>query len=484
MLLRARWLFAWLGVAGVGLIALDATRVLVTDGIRTVRALEQPPVLPGLLLAAVAICGVVAAVLVAARLPDAGRRGEVAALGLGLALTVGLRIALAATLDSPLTGEATFYDEMAHGVLNGQCCFADRPTGYPILLAGAYALIGRGALAGELLNLVAAVVTGLAIYALVRAVLGPRAAVIAVVIHAVWPAGVLMSNTRFTETVYIAGLLLSILAAVGTRPGAAGSAASGLLLALSQYIRPTSLALAPALLLGRLWPSAPWRNALVSTVGPFVLALLLVLLPVLDHNLRAHGEVSPLTSSFGGWSLFVGTNQGKSGGRWNRADWELLPTLSPDDTWRDSKVAGQLGIERIRENIPGFVRLAARKFHTTWGGEDYGVQYAYTRRADRAEFTFLNLLSQAFYVAVTALAALSLFLNRHRLDRLAALTVGATLLTIATHVFLEARDRYHAFLVPLFVCLAAGLIAQWIDSRRLVRRPAPSGTPSASILAP
>lgn len=473
--MKGRWLLSWLGIAVMALIALDAALVLGLDGYRALRSSGQPEVLPGLLLAGAAMAGIGATAAVAARLPEAGRRGEIVALVLGMGLTVALRGGLAIALDSPLTGEAILYDEMAQGVIDGQCCFADRPTGYPILLAGAYALVGRGAFAGELLNLVAAVVGAVVLYGLVRAILGPRAASIALVLHAVWPAGILLSNARFTETVYVAGLLLSIAAAVVTRPGAAGSALSGGLLALGQYIRPTTLVLAPAILLGRLWPSTRPRPAILAGLAPFVLAGVVVLLPVLDHNLRTHGEASPLTSTFGGWSLYVGTNQ-SSGGRWNRADWERLPNLSPGDLWEDSRVAGRLGIERIRENVPGFVRLAARKFHTTWAAEDYGVQYAFTRRAGRPEFTFLNLTGQAFYAIVTALAAAGLYLGRKRLDRLSALVVAVTLITVLTHVFVEARDRYHAYLVPFFICLAAGGLASWLDRRRLAARAGPETT--------
>ena len=56
------------------------------------------------------------------------------------------------------------------------------------------------------------------------------------------------------------------------------------------------------------------------------MAFVIALLPVFAHNLAAHGELSPSTSSFGGWSPYMGSNQASNGG-YNRADADFIHSL-------------------------------------------------------------------------------------------------------------------------------------------------------------
>ncbi len=58
-------------------------------------------------------------------------------------LAIGIRAVIAVAFDAPLAGENRIIHEQALGVLDGaNCCFSHRPMGYPLTLAGAYALLG------------------------------------------------------------------------------------------------------------------------------------------------------------------------------------------------------------------------------------------------------------------------------------------------------------------------------------------------------
>lgn len=87
--------------------------------------------------------------------------------------------------------------------------------------------------------------------------------------------------------------------------------------------------------------------------------------------------------------------------------------------------------------------------------------------------TFLTLISQTFYAAVTVAAALALLSRRKSLDRLTMLIVAIALTIAVLHVFVEVRDRYHAYLVPLVIALATS----WKAS---LRRPSHQMPPSPS----
>ncbi|MBA3851483.1 MAG: glycosyltransferase family 39 protein [Chloroflexi bacterium] len=183
-----------------------------------------------------------------------------------------------------------YYDGVAAGFLRGECCFVTRPMGYPLMLAGAYGLIGRGALAGEVLNIFAALAGAMVLAAVVRRAFGTSAAAIAVVLYACWPAGALMTTARMSETVYTSQLLVTVGAAVVGGTGAGWGLLTGALLGLSNYIRATSVALVPIFLVVRLLQRPkPWR-AVTAGATALVLGFLVVLTPVIQYNLREHRE--------------------------------------------------------------------------------------------------------------------------------------------------------------------------------------------------
>jgi len=472
---------AWAGIALFAAIAALAVRELASGLVRAAGRLDHPAVLPGLSLALVTVGAGLAILAAAARLADRGRDGERIALIVGISLLVGVRLAVAAVQDGVPGGEMQFYHELAVGVRQGACCFSDRPMGYPILLAGAYGLLGPGVVATETLNTVLAAMAGIALFVLVRGAYGPRAASLALVMYAIWPASVLMTVVRLPETAYDGLVVLGALTAIQARPGWRGSALTGAILGIAQYFRPSTPLLLLAYLLARIWPMAALRRALALGALPLVATFMLVLAPVIDHNLREHGEASISTSAWGGWSLYVGTNAA-SGGEWTRADVRRIQALGAVDPWSRSRIAGPLGVRRILDDPPRFGRLALRKFNTLWATEEYGVQYGMDRRLpELPEATFPALVSQIFYVGVVVAATLALYRSRKRLDQLAVLAIGTAFIVTAMHTFLEVRDRYHSYVVPLVIALAAGGLSG--HAALTDGRPAPA-EPAASTREP
>jgi hypothetical protein len=455
-----RTAFTALGILALAGIAVAALVNLGIDLALAARRLDQPGVPLAVVLNGVAAAGAVAAVATVGWVAGRGRRGERIALGAGLLILVALRVAVAVLIDGVTDGEMAQYRSLAEGVLSGSCCFGDRPMGYPVALAAVYAALGVSTFADEMVNTAFAAVAGLALFGLVRAAYGPRAAGVALAAYAVWPAGVLLTVVRLPETGYDAAILLGAVAAVVTRPGIAGSALTGGILGLAQYFRPSTTALLPAFILARAWGHRRAGRSLVTTAVPVLALFLVVLLPAVEHNLRTHGALSVDTSSYGGWSLYMGTNQ-RTGGRFSPEDAERLEAAAPGSKWEQSRVGARLGMQRITDDPVGFAALAARKVVTLWGTEDDAVDYALQRRLSRqAASTFPGLLVQGFWVVATVAAAFGLWLQRAAPGRLAVLTIGVTLTVTAIHAFLEVRSRYHAYVVPLLLAMAAvGLVS-------------------------
>jgi hypothetical protein len=174
--------------------------------------------------------------------------------------------------------------------------------------------------------------------------------------------------------------------------------------------------------------------------------LVIALVPVIV----ATGGIS--TSSLGGWTLLVGTNQ-ESDGRFNLADRHLYRQVWGDD--RDA-LAREEALRRIVSDPLGFAALAVRKVHTMWAREYYGVQFALTDAGAPGWIrASARLISQAFYAGVFVAAVLALWQMRRGPPVLAAVILAIVLIVAAVHVFTEVQHRYHAYVVPLLIVLTA-----------------------------
>jgi 4-amino-4-deoxy-L-arabinose transferase-like glycosyltransferase len=415
-------------------------------------------------LVAVTVATVLAAALVLVTTWVAHRRPPIFGLLCGMTILVVLRLVVVVLIDAPLHNDPLFQNDLALGVLKGQCCFSHRPMGYPIALAGAYAIFGPQIAVAEVLNLAFAVATGWFVYDTARRAWDKTVGAAALATFAVMPSQILLTPVPLTETMYAMLISGTVWAAVAFRArpliAAAGSAA---LLALSQYVRSTSVAFLPALLVVPLLDAATWRRVAQQAVVS-VAVFLLVLLPVVQFNLQAHRELSISTSAYGGWTLYVGTNQ-KFDGQWNPEDAARMEAFPGDSVWEKSEVAGREGIKRITSDPAGFIALVVRKFGVQWANEDYGANYAIGPGVAGNVRPSLHLLGSLVYIGLLLLTLFGLLLERHRRPAALVLALMILVAVVIIHVFAEVTGRYHAYVIPL-LCIIAGVSWSWILGMR------------------
>lgn len=130
--------------------------------------------------------------------------------------------------------------------------------------------------------------------------------------------------------------------------------------------------------------------------------------------------------------------------------------------WERSAAAGRLGLQRIMDDPGGFAGLVVRKFRVQWADDSYGATYALSLPsvAERTQAIF-GLLSQLFYVALTAVAAIAVVQARNSRPSGHFLLVVLITGVAAAHVLIEVQARYHAYLIPVLIGLAAPLVALW-----------------------
>jgi len=386
----------------------------------------------------------------------------------GPLLLVGLLRAIAILpVETPLptNNDPGFLHNLAVGVLDGGSpLFSARPMAYSAMLAVLYAAFGVHPALAEVLNLGLALLAGWMLFLLVEGEWGRRAAAVALTLYALVPSQILLTTTIFTETAYSAFLIASLaLCTVALRRSSVLVAvAAGAVLAVSQYVRPLSQALLATFVLVPFLAGlrAVRAAALAAAIG---LTFVGVLLPVAVHNVETFGDLSLSTSSYGGWSVFVGANQ-DANGMFNRRDQAILRETEGDSVWEQSEILGREGWRRITSDPRGFAELALRKFRILWADDTY-AEGAALGGSNAAEWlrVALRLASQAAYVAIAAAAALGMWRQRHRAPPAAILLAGVIITIAAAHVFIEVQPRYHAYVVPLLCALAGMAIAGGVE---------------------
>jgi hypothetical protein len=238
------------------------------------------------------------------------------------------------------------------------------------------------------------------------------------------------------------------------------------------------------------------------------LATAIAVLPIVALNVIHLGRVSPSTSLYTGWQLYLGANV-ETVGRWNAADWERVYALVPGsrvslsrqyaqgefdaDGLRIAAARDDAALVLYRERIArvglGFVAMMPAKFVSGWGGAFDAAGWVFPLAADgSAPFERLaaRATSQVAWVALLLLAAVGQLTAGRRIRPLALVTTSIVVPITASLLLLETKGRYHEYAVPVLAGLAA--IALWRGTglvlRRIPTRSAPADTPQAGSLQP
>jgi 4-amino-4-deoxy-L-arabinose transferase-like glycosyltransferase len=465
----------------------------------------------GLAAALVLIVALAAiAIFVGLRLESQGRWRL--AVGLALVTVIALRLLAVVTLDSPIVSDWKAYLDTAREMLAGSGFWSARPPGYPLVLAGAFALGGVTPFVGEIVNVAASVATALAILALVRQTFDDRVALLAVFAFAIIPSAVLWTAILGVETIY--GLLLVVIAlAAATMVRSSlrlivAGVALGVALGVAQYVRASSQFLLLAFLVLPLALPMPRREGLAIVVTS-LLGFAVVVAPAAAWNASANDRISLSPYLYDGWIAYVGlsvAHQGQFNDEddatvWNATGLSNDGQMPADAASRQSMpfdpqliadqraynvAAGRLALERLAAVGPGIVPLAVGKAVVLWQRADQAAAWILPSSASGAArdlYSMLRELSQVGWVLVLVGGVLALVAGL-RLgdvpgDRVVVIAVISVLVvaTAAIHVVAQVNPRFHEYLVPALCALAAiGYADAFATIRR--RRSAAAGLPA------
>lgn len=424
-----------------------------------------------------------------------------------IALALALRLVYLSeirdhALFSVLTADPAVYHAQAMDVLGGKLApahayFHSSPL-YPLFLAAVIRLAGPGLHAVRLVQACVGCLSVCLIYVLSRLTVGPRPALAASALAALYVPFIFFEGEHLEITLVIAFLAgaLILLQGAGTRaheearPPVWRAAAAGALLGLAALGKPNLLLFAPV--------GAAWlihRSGALQRVGPrasrtgrrshgargagrrgakrlppdrtlarerlgaalFLVAAGIVILPATVHNYRAEGDLIPVSSN-GGINLFIGNHPGAPG-----------TFTVPADMRLDLRVASRAAAERatgrelsagevsdywagmafafMRERPAMWLEQTARKFALFWN--HYEIPNHYDLRFVAGFAPLLRLPLGTFaVVAPLGIAGLCLALFRRRNVGLLAV-FGVTFMCSVVPFFITGRYRLAIALVLL-----------------------------------
>ena len=409
-----------------------------------------------------------------------------------LLLALAIRLLLLWAMPQEPISDARWYlvraTEMAQGMGYQEAGHptAFWPVGYPAVIAAALAIGGPTLLGPLVVNLVAAAATLGLIVGLARLLgAGERAARIAALLYAVYPAHVAYTGQLAPETVSTAVSMAAFLLLIAGRHRSWWLIGSGLLFGAATLMRAQMLLfpVGAVVVMMLAYRDLRWRGALRAVLLVHV-AMAAVVLPWSIRNYRQLGSVVPVSTN-GGISLYYGAND-RATGDWYA--WERTPVWD-----RTVPIPYAQRVERQVELDQFFKRQAARwiadhpvrwtmlglrKVALLWAKDSDAFWTLTSSNAGRPTLWWsIQFANQLYYLLILAFGGITIGIAvRDRLVRrdvdqpLLLLGAMPAFVTVTAFAF-TGQIRYHYPAMPFLILAAGCTLAQIAAGKRIARTP-------------
>lgn len=375
--------------------------------------------------------------------------------------------------------------------------------GYCYILMLAFKIFGMSVAVGQYVNIFFAVATVFIVYKIGRKLGGRLAGLVALVLCAFWPSQVLYTTMLSAEYAFTFFFFLCIwlfLSLVMDYNGDTEKPVQaimlhfllGVLIALTSAIRPMGLILLVAIVL----TIAPQRMKLpplppndIPLAIRFLergwLRCVMIFIPymivssVISSNIELTVDRTlPSSATSFGYNLLVGLNTESKGG-WNDADAALLYTTM-EETGSASQAhitCRDLAIQRLIGSPVGNFNLFMEKYELLWGNDDYGATWNIAFLNEQGNMTRarsdslyqIRDINNILYIVTVFFALIAMIYLWRGKASLASLLSLVYLGTAGMHLFVESQNRYHYFVLQIFMILA-GMAVQFIFADEKLKR--------------
>lgn len=350
--------------------------------------------------------------------------------------------------------------------------------GFGMVLAGLFSIFGTSLMAVKLFNVALSIVLVILLYTGGKMLYGEKAARIAALLLAVWPAQIMYTSVIASEHLFMvlftsAVLLMLRFIKKYTYKNYEGYNGNlllitiGVLTAGAQLVRPMAVILLPVLAVFVLIYKKYRANTFFS-IGLGIKSIILVVvcyfavINIVNIPIESATGID-VTRSDSGFNLMIGTNI-KAKGMFNNEDFKIIEKNKYDFD-KVHKEAKQIALERLKSDPKQLIKLAKEKFEILWGNENYGYYWS-TLPANaskveniiKAHPRVFQGISQTFYIIIIlmAICAALYTLKHRRYDALIVLMIfGGILLS---YTLLEVQSRYHMPVVPLLILFGTSFL--------------------------
>lgn len=406
-----------------------------------------------------------------------GFLGLLAILGIAAALRLAwLLVVPIEPISDPLAYANLARTLLSHGVYGfepGQP-IATWPPGTAAVYAAVFSLPGPDYAAAKVFNLSVSLLNVMLVWLVGRDLFDDLTGRVAALAMALWPQMIFFTTLLASEPIFIALLLMAVLAWERARPLRIGwILAAGLLFGLACYLRSVILLLPIALTLGTLVAGGMARGHALVRLAVVLAVMAALIAPWTARNQEVFGDRIVMSSNFGS-TFYMGNGPGSTG-RHASAEMppevrERLEGLSPPER---SSLLSDLAKEEILADPGAFVLRSLAKVRVIHDRETIGVAWnrAGLERlgAGRGVDAALKLVATGFWWGVLALGLLGI------VWQLASGTgwrfIGAAPFIIwlyfaGVHAIVLAGDRFHMPQAPFIAMIGASLLVGWLGQRR------------------
>jgi 4-amino-4-deoxy-L-arabinose transferase-like glycosyltransferase len=396
--------------------------------------------------------------------PQQSSRSGLTLIGL-CALALALRLAIIYLCrSSGVYSDMVEYQARAsllleQGFIKGMYAFdAWRIPGYSIFLWAVYSLGGNDLAVPRIVQTVLGVGTVALTYVLARRMVGPRQALAAALVVAIYPALLIFTLYIASETLFTALLVTGLW--LWLRGGRVTSFGAGLAFAFATLTRAVGLAAIPAVLVATLVDRHAAKKPIAARLALFFAAYVIVFTPWIVRNAQIYGRLIPLDTNSG--FLFLVGNNPEATGRFVWEDQERLRrTYYPNATTDAelSAIALRAGLQHAASHPHQTIRVGIAKIGYLFGLEGrehvwlYSIKY-FGGLTPRTLWAWgIALLASFPLLMIPALVGMLR-------PGLTATPAGAAMLTIVVvsaflHFASFGDARYHVPLVPILAIFAA-----------------------------
>ncbi len=275
--------------------------------------------------------------------------------------------------------DSLFHHRWASSIADGNIIGAEpyfRAPLYIYALGGLYAIFGKSILVARIFGHLIGLISIFLTYRLANRLFSKPVAVIAGLIHALYPIAVYFESELLVDGLFTMFTELAILFFLISmkKQSFKWYSLTGLVLGLAAITRPVILALIPLFIIWIIISDGYFRKRLINSLV-LLSAMFLMILPVTVRNIMA-GDDFVLVSSSGGINFYIGNNESADGlsavmpqslgANWQMSDINHIAETSSDRKLKPSEVSSYWygkGLEWIRNNPGDFAGLYLKKLY-------------------------------------------------------------------------------------------------------------------------